>query len=110
MNSKKDEKVLPLGSCNKTYNFNTSTGALIDGIGIDDITLIWDSFYDIEYKTLELPLKFYISGCYLYKYRESQSNMYFYFLIIYGANKKLYYNIINGANNFRNQKLRQRFN
>lgn len=98
INSKLDEKTLPFGSCSNLYNFNTSSGALIDGVGIDDITLIWDSFYDLEYKTLDLPLTFYIAGCYFFKYWESQHDRYLYFIIIYGANKKLYYNIINGVN------------
>lgn len=98
INSKLDEKLLPLGRCDSMYNFNCSTGALIDGIGISDLKLIWDNFYDIKYKDLGLPQGTYIKSCYFFKYWDTKTNEYLYILLLYGVNKKIYFNIVNTIN------------
>jgi len=93
MNNKDDDKSAPFGLCERIYNFSNLSGALTDGIGIGDLDIIYDSFYDISYKKIEIP-NMIIKGCYFLKYWNKVLNSYDYLIIIYCSDQKLYYNVI----------------
>ena len=98
INHKLDAKTVPFGRCDNLYNFNTYTGALTDGIGISDIELVYENYYDMKYKTVQLPSAKEITGCYFLKYWHEPMNQYLYLLMIYCHDGKILYNMVNSIN------------
>ena len=93
MNSKSDEKITSLGTCKRVYNFNCSSGALTDGVGIGELELLWENYYNPSYKTLELPDAI-ILVCYHLPYWSKYLKMYLSTFVIHTADQKFYYNNI----------------
>jgi len=93
MNTKDDERITKLGSCKSVYNFNCSSGALTDGVGIGEMKLMWENYFDPSYKTLELPLAF-VKACYFLPYWSKNQDCYMPSFIIYTADNCFYYNTI----------------
>ena len=75
------------------YNFNCSSGALTDGIGIGDLTLIWNDYYNPYYKTLELP-RAYVKSCYFLPYWSKNQECYMPEFIINTADNCFYFNTL----------------
>lgn len=96
MNNKDDEKILPFGVCDRIYNFNTSTGALTDGMGIGEIEVVYNNFYDVDMKIIDNPQDP-IESTYFLKYWNQTLESYDYILIIYCMNGKAYYNVVSDS-------------
>lgn len=93
MNNKDDERILPFGECDKIYNLNTSSGVLKDGMGVGDLEVVCDNFYDIRSKIIDQPIS-HVESTYFLKYWNKVLESYDYILIIYCGDGKAYYNVV----------------
>lgn len=97
MNFKYNYQSQPLGRCSQVYNFDTSSEALTDGLGINDLSFVWDNYNYLQYKTLVPPSKTFVINAYFFRYWHKVFG-YYYVLVIFCANNKIYYNYVNQVN------------
>ena len=97
MNFKFNYQSQPLGRCSQVYNFDTSSEALKDGLGVTELKFVWNNAHDLQYKTLVAPTFAFVENAYFFRYWHKTWG-YYYVLVIYCSNKKIYYNYVNQYN------------
>lgn len=95
MNTKYDEHLVPINYSKRTYNFSFKDGALKTGAGIEEINFPYNDVYLDRTKTLVEPTGITVQGTWLYTYYDSALKKYQSILLLYGSDKKIYWNILN---------------
>ena len=68
VNSDLDDSCLDFSNSNNVYNFDTTSGALTDGMGIQDVTFKYSSQLHRLTKKVNFPENYQIMGCWYYPY------------------------------------------
>lgn len=89
-----DDSVMKLSHSPLTYNFDCSSGALKDGIGVRKLR--FKSYPDdTTFKELDdLPTDYHPTSCWLFNYYDNQFSAFRSFLVIRDSNGDVYYNML----------------
>lgn len=91
INSDLDDSCLDFSNSNNVYNFDTTSGALTDGMGIQDVSFKYSSQLHRLTKKVNFPVNYQIMGCWYYPYFDTFDNSECPILVIYCSNRKFYY-------------------
>ncbi len=76
INSEFDEYSTPINYSRNTYNFNFQNGALQTGLGVENLEVMFSSYYPDETKIVLPPKNVDVLGSWVYNYYDSASDSY----------------------------------
>ncbi len=95
INTEHDEHLTPIHYSRRTYNFNFQNGALKTGLGVSDLNVNHSLYNASLNKTLLQPLGVAVLKTWLFYYYDENTSRYEVTLLLYGSDKKIYFNILN---------------
>lgn len=94
INTEIDENLLPVKYSTNTYNFSFKNGALKDGLGIDRVSISYDSSNRELKKSLNLPEGLDVLGVWVFNRFTTGDNHYNNYLMLYCSDGRLYANFL----------------